>query len=194
MPRPTRSKSMTPRSTRQASSASNCTTTIPRSAEPNPTSRAASCRTKRGNREISGSAIGAVVAGWSAAGRPPPAMSHANFGIAPLARPDLVERQPELLAHHLTAAGDIERAVTQWLKAGRHAAERSTHLEAISHFERGLAALTALPQGAARDEREIELQLARGVSLFVAKGLTPVEGAEAYARACELAEKRGETS
>ena len=49
-------------------------------------------------------------------------MSQANFRIAPPARPDLVERQPELLAHHLTAAGDIERAVTQWLKAGRHAA------------------------------------------------------------------------
>jgi hypothetical protein len=38
-----------------------------------------------------------------------PAVSQANFRIAPLARPDLVERQPELLAHHLTAAGDIER-------------------------------------------------------------------------------------
>ena len=37
---------------------------------------------------------------------------------------DLVERQPELLAHHLTAAGDTERAVDQWLKAGQHAAER----------------------------------------------------------------------
>jgi len=31
---------------------------------------------------------------------------------------DLVERQPELLAHHLTAAGQAERAVDQWLKAG----------------------------------------------------------------------------
>ena len=40
----------------------------------------------------------------------PPAVSQANFRIASLARPDLVERQPELLAHHLTAAGDIERA------------------------------------------------------------------------------------
>jgi hypothetical protein len=48
----------------------------------------------------------------------PPAVSQANFRIAPLARPDLVERQPELLAHHLTAAGDIEHALTQWLKAG----------------------------------------------------------------------------
>ena len=107
---------------------------------------------------------------------------------------DLIERQPELLAHHLTAAGDTERAVGQWLKAGRHAAERSTHLEALSHFERGLAALAALPQGPARDEREIELQLARGVSLFAAKGLPSVEVAQAYTRACELAEKRGDTN
>jgi predicted ATPase len=28
---------------------------------------------------------------------------------------DLIERQPELLAHHLTVAGDTERAVDQWL-------------------------------------------------------------------------------
>jgi predicted ATPase len=32
---------------------------------------------------------------------------------------DLVERQPELLAHHLTAAGDMGRAVNQWLMAGQ---------------------------------------------------------------------------
>ncbi len=38
---------------------------------------------------------------------------------------DLVERQPVLLAHHLTAAGNAERAVDQWLKAGQRAAERS---------------------------------------------------------------------
>ena len=31
---------------------------------------------------------------------------------------DIVERQPEFLAHHLTGAGDTERAVDQWLKAG----------------------------------------------------------------------------
>ena len=47
---------------------------------------------------------------------------------------DLVERQPELLAHHLTAADDTERAANQWLRAGRHAAARSAHLEAIQLF------------------------------------------------------------
>jgi tetratricopeptide (TPR) repeat protein len=105
---------------------------------------------------------------------------------------DLVERQPELLAHHLTAAGDTERAVDQWLKAGNHAAARSTPREAIRHFERGLAVLSALPDGSAREGREIELQLARGLSLFTAKGFSAVEGHEAYTRARELAERRGD--
>jgi len=105
---------------------------------------------------------------------------------------DLVERQPELLAHHLTAAGDIERAVDQWLKAGQHAAARLTHLEAIRHFERGLVALGALAEGPARDGREIELQLARGLSLFTAGGYSSAGAAEAYGRARELAEQRGE--
>jgi predicted ATPase len=71
----------------------------------------------------------------------------------------------------LSAAGDTERAVDQWLKAGQRAAERSAHAEAIGHFERGLGTLAVLPEGSARDGREIELQLARGLSLLTAKGL-----------------------
>jgi class 3 adenylate cyclase/predicted ATPase len=105
---------------------------------------------------------------------------------------DLVERQPELLAHHLTAAGDTEPAVDQWLRAGQHAAKRSAHLEAIGHFESGLAALSALPEGPARNGREIELQLERGLSLLTAKGFTSLEAAEAYARARDLREKIGD--
>jgi class 3 adenylate cyclase/tetratricopeptide (TPR) repeat protein len=107
---------------------------------------------------------------------------------------DLVERQPELLAHHLTAAGNTERAIDEWLKAGQHAAARSAHLEAIRHFERGLGALAALAEGPARDGREIELQLVRGLSLFTTKGFTAAEATQAYTRAHELAERRGDAS
>jgi class 3 adenylate cyclase/tetratricopeptide (TPR) repeat protein len=103
---------------------------------------------------------------------------------------DLVERQPELLARHLTAAGDTERAVDQWLKAGQHAAARLAHLEAIRHFDRGLATLAALPEGPARDGRKLELLLARGLSLFTAEGYGSAGAAEAYAHARELAEQR----
>jgi hypothetical protein len=102
-----------------------------------------------------------------------------------------VERQPELLAHHLSAAGDTDRAIDQWLKAGQHAATRSAHLEAIRHFERGLSTLATLPDSAIRDGREIELQLARGSSLFAAEGFASARAAAAYARARDLAERQG---
>src|SRR5215471_11515522 len=81
---------------------------------------------------------------------------------------DLIEREPELLAHHLTAAGDARRAVDQWLKAGRHAATRLTYREAIAHLERGLVSLRSLPGGPARDRQEIDLQLALGLCSFTA--------------------------
>jgi predicted ATPase len=102
-------------------------------------------------------------------------------------------RQPELLAHHLTAAGDTERAVDQWLKAGRHAAERSAHKEAIIHFERGLALLSELSGRSRREQYEIELQLARGVSLITSRGFASTDAAEAYERARNLCEERGDT-
>ena len=102
---------------------------------------------------------------------------------------DLVERQPELLAHHLTAAGNTERAVGQWLKAGRHAAARLAYLEAIAHLERGLDLLHSLAESPARDGREIELQLALGLCLYTAKG--PVAAKPPYLRARELAESSG---
>jgi predicted ATPase len=105
---------------------------------------------------------------------------------------DLVERQPELLAHHLTSAGDAERAIDQWLKAGRFAAQRLAHLEAIRHFDRGLAILPAFVEGQDRDRREIELQLARGLSLFTTEGFVSDTAGAAYARAHELSEQSGD--
>jgi class 3 adenylate cyclase/predicted ATPase len=103
---------------------------------------------------------------------------------------DLVERQPELLAHHLTAACDTERAVDQWLKAGRHTAARLAYLEAIAHFEQGIGLLHSLPESPVWNGREIELQLALGLCTFSAKGA--VAAKPAYARAHELAETSGE--
>ena len=105
---------------------------------------------------------------------------------------DLVERQPELLAHHLTEAGDSERAAAQWLKAGQYAAEHSAHIEAIAHLERGVALLQSLPDTAERDSPEIELQLALGMSSIRAKGMISPAVREAYSRAGELAEKHGD--
>jgi class 3 adenylate cyclase/predicted ATPase len=103
---------------------------------------------------------------------------------------DLIHRQPELLAHHLTAAGLAERAVGRWLKSGQRAAARLANSEALACFERGLDLLRSLPEGQGRDREEIDLRLAMGLCVMTAKG-----GAEAqpvYARALELAEVVGE--
>jgi predicted ATPase len=105
---------------------------------------------------------------------------------------DLVERQPELLAHHLAASGNSGQAVDQWLKAGQRAAARSAHSEAISHFARGIAVLTSLPESPERNRQEIELQLAKGLSLLTAKGFTSTEAVEAYGRAKDLCEASGD--
>jgi class 3 adenylate cyclase/tetratricopeptide (TPR) repeat protein len=102
---------------------------------------------------------------------------------------DLVERQPELLAHHLTAAGDTERAAHQWLKAGRYAAAQSAYLEAIAHLERGLGLLHSLPESPDRDRCDIDLQLALAVCLLTAKG--PVAAKLPYMRAFDLADRSG---
>jgi predicted ATPase/malonyl CoA-acyl carrier protein transacylase len=104
---------------------------------------------------------------------------------------DLVDRQPELLAHHLTGAEQVEQAADQWLKAGQFAAAHSAYAEAVSHFDRGLSLLGSLSD-AQRDRLEIELQLAKGVSLITAKGFSSAEAAKANARAQELSEKTGD--
>jgi len=107
---------------------------------------------------------------------------------------DLVERQPELLAHHLTGAAATERAIDQWLKAGRHAAGRSAHVEAIGHCDRGLALLASLQKTPDRDRQEIGLQLARGPSLLTTKGFNSPEAAATFERATDLCETSGDKS
>jgi predicted ATPase len=103
---------------------------------------------------------------------------------------DLVERQPELLAHHLTAAGDTERAVNQWLKAGQHAAAQFAYREAIARLKRGLGVLHSLPESPVRDGSEIELQLALGLCVIPAKGALAAK--LPYTRAHELADRSGQ--
>src|SRR6478752_4263358 len=52
--------------------------------------------------------------------------------------PDIVASQPEIVAHHFSAAGLVEPAIDYWLKAGQQATRRSANAEALNHFARGL--------------------------------------------------------
>lgn len=62
--------------------------------------------------------------------------------------PDVVERQPEILAEHCAQAGLPEKAGRLWLRAGRETARRAAHREAAVLFEKALTACAALPSSA----------------------------------------------
>lgn len=107
--------------------------------------------------------------------------------------PEVVEMQPELVAHHYTEAGCHEQAISYWQQAGERAAQRSAHVEAIHHLEQGLVVLKTLPATSEHIQQELTLQVALGVSLMASKGHTAPEVERVYARARELCQQVGET-
>jgi predicted ATPase len=105
--------------------------------------------------------------------------------------PERAEAEPEVLAHHATEGGLFDEAVSSWYMAGLRANRRSAYDEAIAHLSKGLDLLTQLPVGRARDDREIDLQLALGISLATLKGHGSDGAVAAYTRACELCAELG---
>ena len=84
--------------------------------------------------------------------------------------PETVETQPEVLAHHCTQAGFIEKAVEYWHRAGERAVRRSANLEAIQHLEVALELSASLPDDRRRAERELRLLTLLNPALMVTKG------------------------
>jgi class 3 adenylate cyclase/predicted ATPase len=103
-----------------------------------------------------------------------------------------VVNEPEVLAHHYTEAGALERATDYWLQAGQRGAERFANAEAIAHLTRGLKTLQALPEGREKDQRELLLQINLGGALGSSKGYSPPEVGQAFARAKDLCERVGD--
>ena len=106
---------------------------------------------------------------------------------------DTVETQPELLAHHYTEAGLNEQALGYWLQAGKRAARRSAHAEAINHLTGGLEVLMSLPDSVERARRELDLQITLGPVLMAVKGQSSPDTKRAYGRARELCQQVGDT-
>jgi class 3 adenylate cyclase/tetratricopeptide (TPR) repeat protein len=106
--------------------------------------------------------------------------------------PDTVTSQPELVAHHLTAAGETEPAIEWWERAGEAARARVAHEEAIHHLCAGLAEITRLPEGTARDARELDLLLPLGTSLALARGYAHEETTRTFDRARQLCDEETE--
>ena len=106
--------------------------------------------------------------------------------------PELVQLQPEILAHHLTEAGLIEKATAYWLQAGKNAAARSANLEAIAQLERGIEVTGRLPAGEHRDKAELDFQLALGPCLIATQGPAADKTVSTFVRSRELCERLGQ--
>jgi class 3 adenylate cyclase/tetratricopeptide (TPR) repeat protein len=107
--------------------------------------------------------------------------------------PEMVERQPELLAHHYTEANRTAQAVNYWQRAGSHAAERSAHTEACCHFAKAIALLQTLAGTDEFVQHELTLQVSLGRSLIATRGYGAPEVEQCYQRALTLCRLVGET-
>jgi len=100
---------------------------------------------------------------------------------------DIVETQPELLAHHYTQAGLTEQAIGYWQRAGERALERSANREASRHFGHGIELIKSLPPSPDRTRREFRLYLGLGPAIRTIKGHAAPETMDAFTRARAVA-------
>jgi class 3 adenylate cyclase/predicted ATPase len=103
--------------------------------------------------------------------------------------PDVVEAEPELLAHHFTQAGLTEPAIEYWGKAGDLTLRRSAFKEAIAHLSKAIEMTEALASaaGKAQGGERLKLQVSYAAALTAARGHGALETLAAFERARELA-------
>ena len=110
--------------------------------------------------------------------------------------PQIAENQLELLAHHWTEAGLIEKAARFWGRAGQRSVERSALVEGVAHLRRALEQIATLPPSPRVRREQIKLQSALITPLIHVKGYAAAETKAATEQArllIEQAEALGET-
>jgi predicted ATPase len=97
---------------------------------------------------------------------------------------DIAETQPEVLAHHCTDAGLIEKAAGLWGKAGQRSLARAAFLEGAEQLKRALDQIATLPTTPDLRREEIKLEVAFGNALALMGDF--VGGKEHYDRALAI--------
>jgi predicted ATPase len=108
---------------------------------------------------------------------------------------ETAESRPEILAHHCTEAGLIEKAAGLWDRAGQRSLDRSALAEAAAQFTRALEQIATLPGTPALRREQIKLQVALITPLMHVKGYAapePKAAAEQARLLIEQAEALGE--
>ncbi len=96
------------------------------------------------------------------------------------------------LARHYSHSGNVAKAVSYLHLAGRQAANRSAHAEALEYYQRGLEFLNNGGDARERARGELPLQMGFAVSLRATKGFIAPEVERAYLRAQHLCTEIGD--
>jgi predicted ATPase len=100
---------------------------------------------------------------------------------------EISEAQPELLAYHLTEAGENESAIVAWQRAGEGALLRAAYIEASKHLGKAIGLVESLGDGSGERLLRLKLQIAYGQALLQSRGFGAAETTAAFGRAAELA-------
>lgn len=107
--------------------------------------------------------------------------------------PEIAKQRPELVAHHLTEAGEAEPALEAWQKAGDFAYSRSAYKEAQRHYQKALDVLVNIPETPERAFIEFPIQAALGRTLQVSEGFGGKKSYLAFSRARDLTQQMGDS-
>jgi class 3 adenylate cyclase/predicted ATPase/energy-coupling factor transporter ATP-binding protein EcfA2 len=105
--------------------------------------------------------------------------------------PDVLQTQPEIVAHHYAQARSYERALHYWYQAAKRSSARSAHKEAVGHLKQGLTQIPNIIDPMLRNKLELLLQTSLGNSLRAIKGWSTDGVKQAYTRALQLCKERG---
>lgn len=84
--------------------------------------------------------------------------------------PETAASRPEILAHHCTEALLVEPAIQYWQMAGERALRGAAMTEAVKHLTRGMNLIPRLPDGPARNRKELGLCVALARATYSVKG------------------------
>ena len=100
--------------------------------------------------------------------------------------PEMLERNPDVLAHHCTEAGIFGKAIDYWLKSTRQSLGRSAGIEAQAQLEKAVTLLPDITEQAARQQFEARIQVELGNTFVMTKGFAAPDVATALRKARDL--------
>src|SRR5262249_7366346 len=103
--------------------------------------------------------------------------------------PEVVDTQPEWLAHHFDKAGWPAKAAQYWRAASEQAVRRAANVEAIEHFRRALLRNAERPEGSERSRTDLAILSQLGPALMSVHGWAASEVGEILERATNVAQQ-----